>query len=275
MKKVNRNLKIVAVSFVNIILAAFVWYVITLISRKFGLKLLENNFINYSGLEISILIGQYFVIKKYNNGRVSFDFIDMKFKQNSFKQLFIGIGIGTLMYFARVLILSVIKIVKFKGIGFMFYPTNEIIVAIISAFVTCAIVGFTEEILYRGIILKHLMQFKGKVVALIISSLIFTIFHTQYYQQFHALFVVFIMGILLGYLYIITESLYLPIGLHFVVDFYSFITGESNNFLLFDIKISNLVFSLYFDYVTIIVIIILILILAVYKFKHKKLSANT
>ncbi|MBZ9607896.1 CPBP family intramembrane metalloprotease [Clostridium estertheticum] len=237
--------------------------------------MLENNFINYSGLEISILIGQYFVIKKYNNGRVSFDFIDMKFKQNSFKQLFIGIGIGTLMYFAGVLILSVMKIVKFKGIGFMFYPTNEIIVAIISAFVTCAIVGFTEEILYRGIILKHLMQFKGKVVALIISSLIFTIFHTQYYQQFHALFVVFIMGILLGYLYIITESLYLPIGLHFVVDFYSFITGESNNFLLFDIKISNLVFSLYFDYVTIIVIIILILILAVYKFKHKKLSANT
>ena len=133
------------------------------------------------------------------------------------------------MYFTRVLILSVMKIVKLKG----------------------------------------------KVFALIISSLIFTIFHTQYYQQFHALFVVFIMGILLGYLYIITGSLYLSIGLHFVVDFYSFITGESNNFLLFDVKISNLVFSLYFDYVTIIVIIILILILAVYRFKHKKLSTNT
>jgi hypothetical protein len=50
----------------------------------------------------------------------------LKLKQNSFRQLFIGIGIGMLMFFIWFLILNVTKTVKFKGIGFMFYPRNKV-----------------------------------------------------------------------------------------------------------------------------------------------------
>jgi hypothetical protein len=50
----------------------------------------------------------------------------MKLKQNSFRQLLIGIGIGMLMVFIWFLILNVTKTVKFKGIGFMYYTINKV-----------------------------------------------------------------------------------------------------------------------------------------------------
>ena len=141
------------------------------------------------------------------------------------------------------------------------------------AFGIATLTGITEEIFYRGIILNQLMQYKGKFFALIISSLIFALAHTQYYHQFNNMFYVFIMAILLGYLYIITRSLFISIGVHFAVDFYLIMSDGYNKVLLFNLKSNNL--DMYFSYAQIFVILILILILAVYRFKHKKTNVNT
>ncbi|MBU3105821.1 CPBP family intramembrane glutamic endopeptidase [Clostridium gasigenes] len=267
MKSINVHLKIATVSLLAIVLAGLVWLGITFVSRKFGIKLFENNVISTMGLASCILVCQYFVIKKYNNGRFSFDFIGLAFKQNSFKLLFIGIGVGTLMYFSWALILIVMKIVKFKGIGFTFCPVYNVTIGIISALVMSIFASFSEEILCRGIILNQLMQFKGKIFALIISSLIFTMCHTQYYHDFSALLSVFAMAILFGYVYVITGSLYLSIGLHFAVDFFQLISGVSNNFLLFDIKVSDSQLSIYLSDAQLFVILILILVLVLMDIK--------
>lgn len=215
--------------------------------------------------KVCVLICQYFVIKKYNNGRFSFDFIDMKFKQNSYGQLLIGIGTGMIVCIICILILSTIKSIKFKGTGFMFCPANKVIKDIIIIFIASALAGFVEEITCRGIILNQLMQFKGEVFALIISSLIFAMFHGEYYHQPYMLFYVFINGILFGYSYIISGSLYLSIGLHFATDFFTNIS--SNCVLYFDAKdnILNM-----FAFVEIIVTLMLILGLVLYRYKNKK-----
>ena len=267
MKSINIHLKIAMVSFLAIVVAVLVWSGITFVGGKFGIKLFENNVISVMGIESCILVCQYFVVKKYNNGRFSFDFIGLAFKQNSFKLLFIGIGVGTLMYFSWALILIVMKIVKFKGIGFTFCPAYDVNIAIISALVISIFAGFCEEILCRGIILNQLMQFKGKIFAIIISSLIFTMCHTRYYDHFSSLLFVFAMGILLGYLYVITGSLYLSIGLHFAVDFFQLMSGVSNNFLLFDTKVSDLQLGVYLSYAQGFVVLILILVLVLMDIK--------
>ena len=274
MKNINPNLKVPAIAILAAVLAMCLWGGISLIGRKICITLFGNNIIMLSGMESCILIGQYFVIKKYNKGNFSFDFIDLNFKENSIKQLFIGISIGTLMYIIWVFILSAINIIEFKGIGFLFYPANKVIAAIMSAFVLSFFASLTEEVLVRGIILKHLMKLKGKVFALIISSLIFAMFHTRYYQRPYALICVFTTAILLGYLYIVTESLYLSIGLHFAMDFYPIMTGDSNNLLIFHVKNNKVDLGMYFGYVQIFVDLILILALVLYRYKTKNRGVN-
>lgn len=274
MNTINRNFKIALVSIITAILAMCVALGITLISIRVGIKLFQNSVMVSAVTESCILISQFFVIKKYNNGIFSLKFIDMNLKRNSFKHFLIGIGLGILVYFTYVLILSKMRIIKFKGIGFMFYPTNKVILAVISAFVISVLAGFIEEILFRGVILKNLMKFKGKIFAIIISSLIFPVFHGNYYHQPFSLFAVFIMAIILGYLYIITGSLYLSIGLHFMTDFSLLITGNSNNFLIIDTRIKNSDLMLYFSYVQIFVILILILSLVLYRYKNRKMSTG-
>jgi membrane protease YdiL (CAAX protease family) len=79
----------------------------------------------------------------------------MKFKQNNFRQLLIGIGIAMIVCIICILVLSATNSIKFKGTGFMFYPANKVIKDIIIAFMTCVLAGFAEEISLRGIILNQ------------------------------------------------------------------------------------------------------------------------
>jgi membrane protease YdiL (CAAX protease family) len=268
MININEKLKIATISLIIIIFDICVWGAITSISKRTGFKLFDNFSINSSCLHIFMLISMYFVVKKYNNGRFSIDFVGMKLKQNSFRQLLIGIGIGMLMFFIWFLILNVTKTVKFKGIGFMYYPINKVFLSTISALMLSISVAFTEEIAFRGIILNQLMQYKGKIFALILSALMFTLCHMEYYNHFYTLLYVFGMGIILGCLYIMTKSLYLSIGLHFVVDFSIYILTFDNSLLVYDAKVSNSLLVLYFNYSQIFTELVMIIVLIFINLKY-------
>lgn len=148
----------------------------------------------------------------------------------------------------------------------MLYPANKVIKDIIIAFMTCVLASFAEEISLRGIILNQLMQFKGEVFAIIISSLMFAMFHvTRYYNMPYGLFSVFLNGIVFGYLYIITGSLYTSIGLHFGLDFFMMLCTA--RLLYFEVKDNYL--SMY-CFILIFIALMLILGLALYRYKNKK-----
>lgn len=79
----------------------------------------------------------------------------------------------------------------------------------------------------------------------------------------------FLMGIVYGYFYIITGSLYTSIGLHFATDF--FYNISSNCLLYFDVK--NNYYNM-FVFTEISVSLIMILCLALYRYKNKKIMPN-
>jgi hypothetical protein len=76
-------------------------------------------------------------------------------------------------------------------------------------------VAVTEEVLIRGYVLKNLMVSFNKYVALIISSLLFSLIHgANPNVDWLGLVNLFLAGILLGLSYIHTRNLWFPIALH-------------------------------------------------------------
>ena len=84
-----------------------------------------------------------------------------------------------------------------------------------SILLSCIYAPFIEEMMYRGIILNGLLKKYSAKVALISSSLIFGFMHFSFLQSINAFFI----GLIIGYIFIKTKSLYLCIFIHFCNNF--------------------------------------------------------
>ena len=73
--------------------------------------------------------------------------------------------------------------------------------------------AFYEELIFRGYILSNLMLSFPQWLALLISALLFMIFHSAVPELF-SLFNAFIMGLILGLNYLYTRNLWFPICFH-------------------------------------------------------------
>lgn len=80
-----------------------------------------------------------------------------------------------------------------------------------SLLLSCIYAPFIEELLYRGIILNGLIKKYNPVIAIIISSLLFSVMHFNFFQSINAFFI----AVIIGYIFHKTKSLYLCIFLHF------------------------------------------------------------
>lgn len=85
----------------------------------------------------------------------------------------------------------------------------------------CLLVPVVEEILIRGCILKSLQSKYGVVFALLFSSVLFAVLHFNFVQTLSAL----ICGLILGLLYIKTDSLFSCILAHSLYNTISFFTS--------------------------------------------------
>lgn len=82
---------------------------------------------------------------------------------------------------------------------------NLIIIALLAA------VG--EELLFRGVVLQLFIDwFKNKHLAIIVSAVLFSALHLQFYGFLPRM----LLGMLFGYIFIWSGSLWLPIILHFI-----------------------------------------------------------
>lgn len=82
------------------------------------------------------------------------------------------------------------------------------------------LVAFYEELAFRGYILNNLMESIHPLLALLISALIFALFHgTNPNASVLSILNVFLAGILLGINFIYTRNLWFGIGLHFIWNF--------------------------------------------------------
>lgn len=107
-------------------------------------------------------------------------------------------------------------------------PMSEVAILFVLAIFSTAIVpAICEEYLFRGAILGLLLPF-GRTVAIIGSSVLFGFMHQNPLQLFYTVF----MGVILGYIYVKTKSIWACVLLHFfnnlitvVEDFLPVFTG--------------------------------------------------
>jgi len=88
------------------------------------------------------------------------------------------------------------------------------------------LVGILEELLFRGYVLNNLMISFNKYLALIISTVLFTVMHfANPNLDLLGITGLFLAGILLGMCYLVTNNLWLPIALHFSWNFFQSLFG--------------------------------------------------
>lgn len=125
-----------------------------------------------------------------------------------------GILLGFIIMFLGFMFLYFGKQIEIKNINFNFY-------SFLSSIFLFLFVAISEELLVRGYILKNLMVSFNNCIALIVSSVIFSLMHSGNPNiEIFSLFQLFISGLLLGIPYIITKNLWFSIGLHFSWNFF-------------------------------------------------------
>jgi hypothetical protein len=83
------------------------------------------------------------------------------------------------------------------------------------------IVSLSEELLFRGYILNNLLMSGKRYNALILSSVIFALFHSINPNLTLLAFVnIFLAGMLLGSSYIFTQNIWFPLSLHLFWNFF-------------------------------------------------------
>lgn len=119
-----------------------------------------------------------------------------------------GWGLGTVL---QLLIFAALGIAGWLTVERADWQPVDLSVSIVA----WLIISFNEELSFRGYILQRLAQAWGLPAAVVVSSLIFAMVHVLNPNvQPLAMVSLFIAGLLLACAYLVSRSLWLPIGLH-------------------------------------------------------------
>lgn len=173
-------------------------------------------------IAVAILIPLYvFVIARLGDPRRN-DLRDPKW----LRHLLLGLVGGTVIFSMVVAIAGALGIYRIVGVGSL----NGLLAALIVPAMGAAV---TEEILFRGILFRWLEQFGGSWVALILTSAMFGAVHLRNPNAtwIAAGGIALEAGVMLGAAYMLTRSLWFPMGLHAA---WNFTQGE-----IYDIPVSG------------------------------------
>ncbi len=90
---------------------------------------------------------------------------------------------------------------------------------VLAFLVTAVLPGFVEELLFRGLVLTNLLPY-GRTTAVVISALLFGIMHQNAGQFLYAT----AAGLVLGFVYVRTRSIFVTVLMHFCNNFLSVLT---------------------------------------------------
>ena len=130
-----------------------------------------------------------------------------------------GLLIGLLIMGFAYFFLLLINEIVFVNIDF---NLNKVLLSI----VLFMGVSVFEEIIFRGYVLKNLLESFNPYVALFVSSLFFSLIHgANPNVTLLGLSNIFLAGIFLGASYVFTKNLWFPIALHFSWNFFQTMFG--------------------------------------------------
>lgn len=120
-----------------------------------------------------------------------------------------GLLLGSLLFCAVVGIAALLGVYRIVGPG----DTHELAKDLIGMTILAA---FTEELVVRGILFRWIEEFGGSWAALLVTSGLFGLIHIENPNAtwFSSFAIAVEAGILLGGAYMLTRSLWMPMGLH-------------------------------------------------------------
>lgn len=152
----------------------------------------------------------------FQKNKVKDTFKFFGYKKISFKAVLISIGIGIIVYFLNIFIASFFNAIL-SLFGYSLSSTTTYLdsypfwLFLVNILITAVLPGICEETAHRGLLLKGLSGF-GEKKALIISALLFGLMHMNIEQFFYAT----LIGLLVGYLSLICDSIYPAMIVHFM-----------------------------------------------------------
>ena len=168
-----------------------------------------------------------FLFAKTSKAKIKDVFSFYKFKKINWKGVLISIAIGVVVYLLNVLITTFFN-AFLSAFGYKFssgssmseYPVWLLFVNLL---LTAVLPGICEETTHRGALLNGLTPM-GQKKALIISSLLFGLLHLNIEQVFYAT----LIGLLVGYITCICNTIYPAIIIHFMNNAMSVFMGFSS-----------------------------------------------
>ena len=125
------------------------------------------------------------------------------------------LGALTAISMLAIICLTMMAAHQLRYTGFHFAATS-----FFSSLVLMIMVALAEELVFRGYILRNLLRFMRPYVALLLSALVFAIFHAANPgASWLPMLNVFLAGCLLGIRYIFNRGLWFGICLHFCWNF--------------------------------------------------------
>ena len=152
----------------------------------------------------------YWLLVRYVGGR---PVIELGGRGAALRELGVGLGVGALLMCAVIAVLALAGSYHVVDIGWS--------AGILGGLGTGLSAGFTEEILFRGILLRLIEGWLGTWWALAITSVLFGAAHlgNPHITAFGAVAIIVEAGILLGACYLLTRRLWLAIGVHIAWNF--------------------------------------------------------
>ncbi|MGN6848461.1 MAG: lysostaphin resistance A-like protein [Sphingomicrobium sp.] len=142
------------------------------------------------------------------------------------KHLGLGLAAGFLIFSIAVAIAAVLGVYRVTGQG----DLSGLVPALIGPTIFAAI---SEELVFRGILFRWIEEFGGSWMALLLTSAFFGAAHlaNPNASPIAAIGIAFEAGVMLGAAYMLTRSLWLPMGIHAA---WNFTQGE-----IYDIPVSG------------------------------------
>ena len=141
----------------------------------------------------------------------------------------LGVGLlgGFLLFSAVVGVAAIADVYNIVGQG----GTSQLLTALV---VIAIMPGFTEELLFRGILFRWIEEFAGSWTALLLTSALFGLGHifNPNASLFSSFAIAMEAGVMLGGAYMLTRNIWVPMGLHAA---WNFTQGE-----IWDVPVSGL-----------------------------------
>jgi len=173
-------------------------------------------------VSIPILLIAYEFLIRHLGERPKDDYRDPR----AIRNLGLGLAAGFALFSVAVGIAALMGVYRITGPG----DASGLVAALVGSAIFPAV---SEELVFRGIMFRWIEEFGGSWMALLLTSALFGAVHLSNHGAtwIAAVFIAFEAGIMLGAAYMLTRSLWMPMGIHAA---WNFAQGE-----LYDIPVSG------------------------------------